>query len=309
MTDHSRDPIERLLELAGPRRAPADDHYSRARQAAHAAWQREVRRTRRVRAAWKVSVSLAAAAALVLAIVWRQPVPPAPDTIVGRHNGLPIRVGSVLRTEPTMRTSVQLVNGIDIRVDINSEIAFEEVDAIALRAGALFVDSGAAVGPERSIDIRTVLGTVRDIGTRFEVRLTADDALRVRVRDGLVRVTTAATSENGERATELLALADGAIRRAATPLSGPDWDWVTLAAPPFDLDGKTLAEFLAWVAREGGWDVRFENGQLAVSASTIVISGSVEGLTPDEALRSVLATCGLSHRINGNVVTITGSVS
>lgn len=314
MTDHSRDPIERLLELAGPRRAPAGDDYSRARRAVHAAWQTEVRRTRRVRLAWTGGVSLATAAVLVLAIAWRQP--PAPDTIVGRHNGVPVRRGSVLRTEPATRTAVQLLNGSDVRVDVNSEIAFDDTGAIALRRGALFVDTGSATGSDRAIEIRTPLGTVRDIGTRFEVRLTDrpaqagnHESMRVRVRDGLVRLTTAAMSENGERGTQLLASADGAIKRATTSLSGPDWDWVTLAAPPFDLDGKTLAEFLAWVTREGGWDVRFENDRLAASASTIVINGSVEGLTPEEALRSVLATCGLSHRITDNVVTIVETVS
>ena len=316
MTDLSRDAIERLLELAGPRRAPADDHYSRARQAVRAVWQDEVRRTRRVRAAWTASVSLAAAAVLLLAIASRPPAAPAPETIVGHHNGVPLRLGSVLRTEPALRTAFELVNGSEVRLDVNSEIAFDGVAAIALRRGALFVDTGSAVGAERAVEIRTPLGNVRDIGTRFEVRLLGlpakagsyDSSMRTRVRDGLVRVTTATTSATGERGTELVAFADGAIGRATTSLSGPEWDWVTLAAPPFDLDGKTLAAFLAWVAREGGWDVRFENDTLAAAASTIIINGSVDGLTPEEALRSVLATCGLTHRIDGTVVTITGSV-
>jgi hypothetical protein len=315
MTDDSRDPIERLLELAGPRRAPVDDHYSRARQAVHAAWQTEVRRTRRVRTAWTAGVSLAAAAVLVLAIVSRQPAAPAPDTIVGSHNGVPIRLGSVLRTEPTTRTTLQLVNGIEVRMDVNGEIAFDDVGAIALRRGALFVDTGSATDSQAALQIRTPFGNVGHVGTRFEVRLmdlpakAGHDSVRIRVRDGLVRVTTATTTESGERGTELVASADGGIRRAATSPSGPDWDWVTLAAPPFDLDGKTLAAFLTWVAREGGWDVRFENEKLEASASTITINGSIEGLTPEEALRSVLATCGLSHRTNGDVVTITGGVS
>jgi hypothetical protein len=305
MTDPSHDPIERLLGLAGPRSAPADDHYSRARRVAHAAWHTEVRRARRGRATWAATVSLAAAAALVLVIVWRQPDAPAPDAIVGHHHGVAIRLGSVLRTEPAMRTALQLVNGIDVRVDVNSEIAFDDVGAIALRHGALFIDTGSANAAEATVEVRTPFGNVRDIGTRFEVRLIdGERSMRIRVRDGLVRVTTSTTSENGDRGTELVAFPDGGIRRAATSLSGPEWDWVTLAAPPFDLDGKTLAAFLAWVAREGGWDVRFENDRLAASASTIVINGSVEGLTPEDALRSVLATCGLTHRINGSVVTI-----
>ncbi len=62
---------------------------------------------------------------------------------------------------------------------------------------------------------------------------------------------------------ELVAAARGDITRAEAPVTGADWDWVTLAAAPFDLDGRTLAEFLAWVAREGGWDVSFGTDALA----------------------------------------------
>ena len=128
--------------------------------------------------------------------------------------------------------------------------------------------------------------------------------MRVRVRDGIVRVTTTRGAENAERGVELVAAERWRDHAREAPVTGEEWDWVTLAAAPFDLDGKTLADFLAWVTREGGWDIRFQTDALARSASTIVISGSVDGLTPEQALRAVLATCGLTHRRDGDVVTI-----
>ena len=102
-----------------------------------------------------------------------------------------------------------------------------------------------------------------------------------------VRVATASFASR-QRAAQRMPNAEasswrpksGAIARATAPVTGEDWDWVTLAAAPFDLDGKTLADFLAWVTREGGWELRFQNEALARSASTIVINGSVDGLTP-----------------------------
>ena len=67
-----RDAIERLLELAGPRRAPVDDHYDRARELARTVWLDEVRRARRIRFARVTALSLAAAAVLVVSVVtWR----------------------------------------------------------------------------------------------------------------------------------------------------------------------------------------------------------------------------------------------
>jgi hypothetical protein len=306
MTDR-RDAIERLLELAGPRRAPVDDHYDRARQMAHTVWRDEVRRARRIRFARMATLSLAAAAVLVMSVVtWRRDTAPPADVIVATHNGAPLRLGSAVKTDPVTRTALRLAGGIELRLDVNSEIAFADASTISLLRGALFADSGSAAGPNRSIDIRTPLGTARDVGTRFEVRLidAGSRLMRVRVRDGVVRLTTTRGAENAGRGSELVASESGEIARAKAPITGEDWDWVTLAAAPFDLDGKTLADYLAWVTREGGWELRFETEALARSASTIVISGSVDGLTPPQALRAVLATCGLTHRRDGDVVTI-----
>jgi ferric-dicitrate binding protein FerR (iron transport regulator) len=312
MTDR-RDAIERLLELAGPRQAPAGNHYDRARHAAHAAWLEEVRRARRQRAARMAGVSLATAALLALAAVtWRRdsaPVATPADVVVATHHGAPLRVGAALRTDARTRTALHLANGIEVRLDIDSEIAFAGASTLTLARGAVFVDTGSATGPNRSIDVRTALGTAHDVGTRFEVRL-VDDVMRVRVREGVVRVTTTWSAESGERGIELVATGSGGIIRAQAPLTGEAWDWITLAGAPFDLDGKTLADFLAWVTREGGWETRFQTDALARSASTIVLSGSIDGLTPEQALRAVLATCGLTHRRTGDVVTIhAGGVS
>ena len=306
-----RDAVERLLELAGPRRAPVDDRYDRARELARTVWLDEVRRTRRIRFARVTALSLAAAAVLVVGGQWRAAGHRHSDRCDRgdpQWRAAPARLA--VTTDPAMRTALQLASGIELRLDVNSEIALADASTISLVRGALFVDTGSATGPNRWIAVRTPLGTVRDVGTSFEVRLIGDlpaeagRSLRVRVRDGIVRLTTTRGAENAERGGELVATESGAIARATASVTGEDWDWVTLAAAPFDLDGKTLADFLAWVTREGGWELRFQNEALARSASTIVINGSVDGLTPLQALRAVLATCGLTHRRNGDVVTI-----
>jgi hypothetical protein len=275
---------------------------------ARTVWLDQARRGRRIRFARMATLSLAAAAVLVMSVVtWRRDTAPAPEVIVATHNGAPLRLGSALKTDSVTRTALRLASGIELRLDVNSEIAFADASTISLVRGALFVDTGSATGPNRSVDIRTPLGTARDIGTRFEIRLidARSRLVRVRVRDGIVRLTTTRGAENAERGNELVASESGEIARAKAPITGEEWDWVTLAAAPFDLDGRTLADFLAWVTHEGGWELRFETEALARSASTIVISGSVDGLTPQQALRAVLATCGLSHRRDGDVVTLT----
>ncbi len=73
----------------------------------------------------------------------------------------------------------------------------------------LQVDSRGSPG---SIEIRTALGTARDVGTRFEVRL-GDGALRVRVRDGVVEVDHAGETHEAGAGAELTLDAAGTPAR------------------------------------------------------------------------------------------------
>jgi hypothetical protein len=87
-------------------------------------------------------------------------------------------------------------------------------------------------------------------------------------------------------------------------IQGPQWDWILEAAPPFELDGSTLAAFLAWVEREDGRPVRFADPALEARAATTILHGSAAGLRPDQALAAILPTCGLRHRIEGETFLI-----
>ncbi len=57
-----------------------------------------------------------------------------------------------------------------------------------------------------------------------------------------------------------------------------------------------MSEFLAWVTRETGWRLRLDPA-VAVGAASVIVSGNIDGLAPDEALGVVLPTTGLRHRV------------
>jgi ferric-dicitrate binding protein FerR (iron transport regulator) len=172
-------------------------------------------------------------------------------------------------------------------------------------AGAHSTQPGAS-----AISIHTPAGLVRDIGTQFEVRLTGA-GLRIRVRDGQVRVTDAngvdARAGAGE---ELFSRPDGSdrsISRRPIAATGSEWAWAERAAPLFSVEGKTLGAFLDWVSREGAWTVTFADRRFSETARATVLHGRpdlLKGLTPAEALDVVLPTCGLRHRIDGHRVVI-----
>src|SRR5690606_15313981 len=101
------------------------------------------------------------------------------------------------------------------------------------------------------------------------------------------------------RGEELVLTAAGALSRGSVPFHGEAWSWVEDIAPSFELEGRTLGELLAWFGRETGLDVTWSDPAAEQRAAPIVLHGSVDALSPEEALAAVLPTCGLAHRVDG----------
>ena len=306
--------------------APLDEaRVARVRTAIHGAWRDEcvARQARQVqtRRRWlAVAVPLVAAAAVVIGMaIWRPIRTPSPVPIlVARIDhatgspapGFSFGAGGTVMSGSTVTTSagtlaMTLTSGVHLRLDASSSARVDSAADVVLERGAVYVDSSGA--PAASpISIHTPAGLVRDIGTQFEVRL-AGAGIRVRVRDGQVRVTQAngvdARAGAGEELFSRPDGSDGSIGRRPIAVTGREWAWAERAAPLFSVEGKTLGAFLDWVSREGAWTVTFADRRFAEAARAIVLHGKpdlLKGLTPAEALDVVLPTCGLRHRINGN---------
>ena len=96
--------------------------------------------------------------------------------------------------------------------------------------------------------------------------------------------------------------ADGSIERRRLPRWDPSWLWVLGAAPPLEIDGQTLGVFLDWLERETGWTIEIESTRRGLR--DIRLSGSIEGLRPDQAPAAVLPTCGLTYELVDGVLTL-----
>jgi hypothetical protein len=321
----SDDEVARLVRLAGTSGPIAAERLARVRTAVHGAWRDEyVVRTRR---RWlTVGVLLAAAACLVFAFAIRSQIrTPAPAPALVAHidqatgSPAPFTAGGAVMSGSTVTTSagtlaMTLTSGVGLRLDASSTARLDSATDVALERGAVYVDSAGAHPAQpgaSAISIHTPAGLVRDIGTQFQVRIEArldGPGIRIRVRDGQVRVTAAngvdARAGAGE---ELFSKPDGSDRsidRRPIATTGSEWAWAERAAPPFSVEGKTLGAFLDWVSREGAWTVTFADRRLSEAARATVLHGRpdlLKGLTPAEALDVVLPTCGLRHRfvING----------
>ena len=309
-------PIRDLLVLAGRRPEPAAFRTARVRAAVEAEWRRSTRRPH-----WPLW-SLAAVCGLLLVLLWpRTPAPspaappaaPAYATLtrvtgtvqvgVAGSAASPASAGTQVGSETVVETSagralLSFASGHSVRVDHNSRIVLQATNRIALERGRIYVDSGEGRHDGEGLQIATPSGVVTEIGTRFEVA-TEGGIVQVRVRDGAVRIDGAHASVNVAAAEAVRIDAAGLPERKAILPSGPEWSWLETIAPPFKIEGATLESFLHWVSREQGWEWRYRDDAATRHGARVVLHGTIEGLTPAEALEAVLPTCGMESRRRG----------
>jgi FecR-like protein len=327
MNDHrepgvhdSDDDTIRLLRLAGTRMPVPTTRAARVRTAVHTEWQAGVSR-RAVRRRFLVPVVAAAAAVLILmSTTWwlpdrrTTPLPGEQVAVVEQIDGSPrrasdaserpattglflrdaIRIGDWIETDPRSRLALRFSDGASVRFDVGSRARLLSSGAVELSAGAVYVDTDRE---SARFEVRTAVATARDIGTQFEVRI-VDRSVRLRVRTGIVELADRVRSVTGRGGTEIILSAAGAMSRPIAP-HDPEWEWTASVSPPLEIEGVVLADFLARAGRELGLVVEYANPSLAQEAAGITLHGSVNSLSPTEALNVAVATSGLQHRVEG----------
>lgn len=338
--------LEALMGDAGPRpEIPAEDLEAITR-AARDTWRRQVaerrespfRRARpigstgRTATAVRLAVGVAALLVVALGLSWWLGLwgPASAASAVGRVDAVVgvVRMGvdevgagaavppdAEIETGAAGRASLRLGEALVARLDSATRLRVLSAEVLELRAGALYLDTGAleSAGPadRPRVEVRTPVGTVRDVGTRFVVRMEEDGggALAVRVRDGAVVVARRDETFRAGPGEELLVRKAGVVERRAVLPYGEAWSWVLAAAPRFELEGRSLDELLDWVSRETGWSVRFEDEELAEAADGITLHGSLGALRPDQAPFAVLPGAGLDGSLDEGTLTVRRAAS
>jgi ferric-dicitrate binding protein FerR (iron transport regulator) len=211
----------------------------------------------------------------------------------------PIVAGTRLRTTLSGRVALTLPGDASLRVDAGSELILSAARSIELVAGTLYLDSGTAAAAE-PFQVTTPLGTVSDVGTQFEVAA-LDDGLRVRVREGAIRVDgTDARTLTGSAGEQVSLGADGSLERDFFLPFDSAWAWVETLADPPEIEGQPLMLFLDWVTRETGRELRFDTPATESRARTVILHGSAENLTPMRALEVILSTTDFDYNLRGD---------
>jgi ferric-dicitrate binding protein FerR (iron transport regulator) len=317
--------LERLLKSAGPRERPPAEVERAVRASLHAEWQAMLRegRVRRHRfGAFALAASIAVAAVGAwIAGTQTAGTPAAVGTLaatVGEvrersgwlagwrtmDGGDVVVAGRTLETGGAGRAAIALPGGMSLRLDRGTRIAFVEPSRLRLERGALYLDSGAGESQPGRLLVETPAGSVRHVGTQYELRL-IDAGMQLRVREGRVEFRSPdGAVEHGRGGEQLVIFGDGRVERGMAPRSGPSWAWISDASPALDLEGVTLARFLTWAGRELGHDVEFSGAVSEADVAAVVIHGSTAGLSPTEALEAVLETTRFEATLDGERIIV-----
>lgn len=211
--------------------------------------------------------------------------------------GQALAVGQELVTGPRGKAALALGKGVTVRLDADTRVALAGIDRMVIERGAVYLDSGETAGAGQALRIDSRFGSTRHLGTQYEVRV-LPAALQVTVREGRVETAPAtgrASPQVAMAGEQLLVAADGDVARQAVDRRDPRWSWIADVTPPYAIEDRKLADFLAWVCRETGRELTFADPASEAAARAIVLRGSVAGLSPDEALAAVMATTTLTY--------------
>jgi len=307
-----------LLAAVGPRSQASPDTMASVRAAVAAEWRATVaaRQRRRRFTTWAAAAGVAAAA---LAVWIAQPLRAPGGEVVasltrvvgdvqqndGDGRWVPLESAGLLKSGAQLRTgtggqlALRLNDGVELRLDSRTLVALEDAQQARLAHGAIYVDSHAEPGTTPSeFMLATPAGTVRHLGTQYQARVANGD-LRVAVREGRVQVGTTTGNVQGA-AGEQLTISDGRVARSELAANAAEWDWLATITPPFNLEGRSVDAFLAWAGRETGRTVVYGSPDAEQQAREVILSGTLEGLTPDEAVAAVLSTTSLQAALDGD---------
>ncbi len=321
--------IEHLLAEVGARAEPPPELMQIVRAAVHAEWQATVaqRSHRKRMMSWSIAASVVTVALGAL-LFFRYPAAPLGESVtmasivkiqaantedaraagnvqISANDGTTWRdavagevlvAGMVVRTDSTTRVALDFGKGLSVRMDSGSHFTLLAANQVRLERGRIYIDASRSISEPSSapLNVQTSFGVLAHLGTQYQVQL-ARDRMVVSVREGRVAVTGKHGNAQIGVDERVTYGEQGEIAREAISPRDSNWHWATQVAPSFDIDNRSLASFLDWIARETGRAVTYATPEVRMQAERLILRGSVGNLSPDQALRAVLATTKFVH--------------
>lgn len=313
------DAIGRLIKLAGAREDVDRERHERVFANVRQHWQETIKEQARPTGHRRYRMmAVAAGTVLMIGTVFMlskvQIIPqPEPLAIVERVvgeislGGHLIGPGSAISTETSVHTgedkrmALRLAGGQSLRINGSTELLIRSARQITLTTGAIYIDTAYATD-NRPILITTPLGSARNAGTQFQVRMTGMSMV-VGVRKGTVEVTQLNQDSLSVKKGHVVEFGESG-QNASTPLSSddPGWDWVETVVPEFDIQDKTLEAYLEWYANERGLEISWADTNSEIKARATILSGSILGRGLDEGLELVRQIAPFEYRLSSGEI-------
>lgn len=312
------DLLAELFSNVTPRSKPAGDAEDRAFTVLEAQWRDLTdRRKRRNRVmSWGIAASLIFS--LGIAFKWFEETPKtglAPVAAIARATGStihtdkqrinsgatsfsPLFVGEKLVTGAGSRVALSWNTGGSLRIDENSEIRFVSTSEIQLVSGRVYFDSlpyDRTVDAPSSFSIDTVAGRISHVGTQF-LTAVSESIVTVGVREGLVEIASPNFVSRVPSRNEVRITADGRQSKQSIEPYDKSWRWAEEIAPPFDTQGRTVEDMVAWISRETGRPFRFRSKNAELNAASTSLVG-LYNLSPSQALNTMQYATDLRYDI------------
>ena len=313
------DVLEELFRHAAPRERPPSDVEQEIRGSLHDQWAAMTRRRRVKRRGLLAAAASVALSAIVATVLFDTPQPGSLGTGVaevlltrghssfnpqGGSPGTRLAEGAVLKTGHEVRTALggglalRGPSGISLRCDQNSRARLLSPTRAELLAGRIYVDTNTASGSAAALSFDTPAGLVRHQGTRYMVGV-IQGATSLSVREGRVLLDNH-DATGGER---LIVSTSGEQRREDIEPYGEQWAWTEKLATPYETDGRTVAELLAWVARETGRTVEYQSAEARQLAEETLMHGNI-GPEPTKVLELAMETTDLEAEVRDGVIVV-----
>jgi ferric-dicitrate binding protein FerR (iron transport regulator) len=155
------------------------------------------------------------------------------------------------------------------------------------------VDSGG-LNSRTALRIDTPAGAVHHVGTQFQVRVDAGYT-RLQVREGRVVLAREGAAPLDLGAGDVAEVSATGVRvEHRKPAHGDAWEWAASTAPAFDIENRPLAEFLGWLAREHGWQLRYVDSATQSQVQNIRLHGSMADLDVNGMLERASLITGVA---------------
>lgn len=308
-----------LLGGAGKRVEPDPAIAAAIRQATEQAWRSSVAQERQRK--WRNGLlGLASAAALVLAVVLWFPSYQQPrqslarvESLAGtysvneraRNHSEPVYAGDLLRTGHNSRLALRLNDATLVSLDAETEVTVAAPDRLVIKKGRIFVDTAGATN---GLVVATSWGSIRDIGTQFEVAV-SDQQLAVALREGKVELGIGGqthTAEFRDGVGELIHV-DRAMEVSRRPLAPADahWNWTLDTRAPLNIEGLTVADVIEWSGHVTGRSVVYQTDAIATAARQRYLSGGLlQAKEVDSNLPYILKSASLAAKISAATIVV-----